>query len=73
MLHRLHAATATLAALARAALTVAALAAVAFVVPALVLAPGVAAVVGLVIYLAVLALVRPPGLRSSWQYLRSLA
>ena len=73
MLHRLHAATATLAALVRASLAVAALAAVSFVVPALVLAPSVAAVVGLVIYLAVLAIVRPPGLRSSWQYLRSLA
>ena len=73
MLHRLHAATATLAALARASLTVAALAAAAFLVPALVLAPRVAAVLGLVIYAAVLALVRPPGLRSSWQYLRSLA
>jgi hypothetical protein len=73
MLRRLHAATVTLLALARAALTVAALACAAFLVPALGLSSGPAAAVGLAVYVAVLALLRPPGLRQSWSYLRSLA
>jgi len=73
MLHRLHATLPTLSALGRAALAVGVLGCVAFGLPALVLPPGAAAAVGLVLYTATLALVRPAGLRGSWRYLRSLA
>ena len=73
MLHRLHAARPTLTALVRAAVTVAVLACIAFGIPALGLDPGPAALVGLALYAAALALVRPAGLRGSWRYLRSLA
>ena len=72
MLGRLHAAAPTLTALGLAALTVAAVAVVAFVLPALALRPGVAAVVGLGLYAAALAVLRPVGLVSSWRYLRAL-
>ena len=51
----------------------AALGCVAFGLPALVLGTGAAALVGLVLYAAALALVRPAGLLGSWRYLRSLA
>jgi len=59
--------------LAVAALTVALFALVAFVPPSLVLGPLAAAVVGLVFYVAVLALWRPAPLRDAWRYLRALA
>jgi hypothetical protein len=49
------------------------LACVAFGIPALGLDPGPAASVGLALYAAALAVVRPAGLRGSWRYLRSLA
>lgn len=52
---------------------VALLAAVAFVPPALVLPALSSAGVGLALYAVLLAVVRPAGLRASWQYLRSLA
>ena len=42
-------------------------------VPALVLPPGAAATVGLLLYAVAFALVRPAGLLGSWRYLRSLA
>ena len=73
MLHRLHAAAPTLSGLLRAAAGIAALGCVAFGLPALVLETGAAALVGLVLYAAALALVRPAGLLGSWRYLRSLA
>jgi hypothetical protein len=44
---------------------------VAFGLPALVLGP-VAAVVGLVVYVALVLVVRPRGLRASWAYLRAI-
>jgi hypothetical protein len=55
-----------------AALSVAVLATVAFLLPALLLAPAVAAAVGLVAYAVLLALVRPRGLLAGWRYLRAL-
>jgi putative peptidoglycan lipid II flippase len=73
MLHRLHAATPTLAGLGRAALTVGALAVVVFGVAVLLLEPTLAALVGAALYAAVLALARPAALTGSWRYLRSLA
>ena len=73
MLHRLHAAGPALARLLRAAVGIGALGLVAFGLPALVLGAGAAACVGLVLYSAALALVRPAGLLGSWRYLRSLA
>lgn len=73
MLRRLHAARPALSALASAALTVAVLGAATFLLPALVLDPAPAAAVGLALYAAALALLRPQGLRRSWSYLRSLA
>jgi hypothetical protein len=48
------------------------LAAVAFVLPGLVFASYTSAALGLVIYAAVLVVLRPRGLRASWQYLRTL-
>jgi hypothetical protein len=59
--------------LAIAALTIAAFALVAFVPPSLVLEPLAAAVVGLVLYASVLAVLRPAPLRDAWRYLRALA
>ncbi|HSG14002.1 MAG TPA: hypothetical protein VLA22_09045 [Gaiellaceae bacterium] len=56
-----------------ASLVVAASAAVAFGLPALVLGPGVAGAVGLLLYALILALLRPGGLVASWRYLRTLA
>jgi hypothetical protein len=73
MLHRLHAATPTLAGLGRAALTVGALAVVVFGVAGLLLEPAPAALVGAALYAAALALSRPAALTGSWRYLRSLA
>jgi len=73
MLRRLHAAEATLTALGLASATVAAVAVLSFLVPGLLVRAGIAAVVGLVAYAAVLAALRPQGLGRSWRYLRSLA
>jgi hypothetical protein len=56
-----------------AAATIALLALVAFVPPSLVLGPLAAAVVGLGLYAAVLAVLRPAPLRDAWRYLRALA
>lgn len=55
-----------------AAAAVASAALVAFGVPRLVLGPLPAAALGLIVYVALLALWRPPGLRASWLYLRQL-
>jgi hypothetical protein len=56
-----------------AALVVAALTVVAFLPPALVLGSVESALVGLVVYAALLALIRPRGLVAGWRYLRALA
>jgi hypothetical protein len=45
---------------------------IAFAPPALALGSAASAVLGLVVYFALLALVRPRGLRESWRYLRAL-
>jgi hypothetical protein len=58
--------------LALAALVVGGLAVASFLPPALVLGSAAAAVIGLALYVAVLAVVRPRPLRTSWQYLRGL-
>ena len=58
--------------LARAAAAVAALALAAFLPPALVLGSLGAAAAGLVIYSALIAALRPAGLKASWAYLRAL-
>ena len=72
MLSRLHAVGPTLSALGLAAATVAVVAGVAFAVPALLVRPGIAAAVGLGLYAAALAVLRPAGLVGSWRYLRAL-
>ena len=56
-----------------AAATAGAFAAAAFVPAWLLLAPVVAAVVGVLVYGALVAVVRPPGLRAAWRYLRALS
>jgi peptidoglycan biosynthesis protein MviN/MurJ (putative lipid II flippase) len=58
--------------IALAAAVVAALTAAAFVPPRLVAGGMVSALVGLVLYVVLVAVVRPRGLRSSWSYLRAL-
>jgi hypothetical protein len=73
MLLLLDALVATLGELAVAAGTVAALVIVAFGVAALLLDDGAAALAGTAIFAAAVAVLRPPGLRSSWTYLRELA
>jgi hypothetical protein len=55
-----------------AALVVCALALVAFVPPTLVLGALAAAALGLVVYVALVALIRPRPLVTSWRYLRGL-
>ena len=55
-----------------AALVCGGLALVAFAAPRLVLGPVASAVAGLVLYAAVLAAWRPPGLRHAWAYVRAL-
>jgi hypothetical protein len=55
-----------------AAATVAGFAVVAFFPPSLVLDSLAAALVGLLVYVAVVVVVRPRGLKSSWAYLRAL-
>lgn len=73
MLGRLRAVRSTLIALGLAAATIGAVTVAAFVVPGLLLRPGLAAAIGLAAYAALLVALRPPGLGSSWRYLRSLA
>ena len=58
--------------LALAALVVAALTVLAFLPPSLVLGSVESALVGLVVYIALLALIRPRGLVAGWRYLRAL-
>jgi hypothetical protein len=55
-----------------AAATVAVLTVVAYLPASLALGSLAAAIVGLVAYGVAVALVRPPGLRASWAYLRAL-
>jgi hypothetical protein len=62
----------TLRGLAVAAGGVAAIALVAYVPPGLLLGSIAAAVLGLVLYAALVAAVRPAGLTSAWRYLRAL-
>lgn len=58
--------------IALAALVVAAFTCVAFVAPGLVAAGVASALLGIALYVALVALVRPRGLRESWAYLRAL-
>jgi len=62
----------TVTGLLRIAVLIAALTAVAFGVPALVLPAVAAAVAGLALYAGALAVLRPPGLRYAWAYVRVL-
>ncbi len=73
MLTFLHAARSTIRRLALAIAIVAGCAIAGFVPAGALLGPAGAVVVGLVLSTAVLALVRPVGLRSAWHYLRELA
>jgi peptidoglycan biosynthesis protein MviN/MurJ (putative lipid II flippase) len=72
LLAELRAVASTARELVAAALLVAGLAVAAFLVPSLLLGSVAAAVVGLAVYVALLAAVRPRGLRTSWRYLRAL-
>jgi hypothetical protein len=72
LLARLAALEATLLRLVRIAAGVGLLVLVAYALPALVLDPVVAAVVGSVVYVVLLAVLRPAGLRASWRYLHGL-
>jgi hypothetical protein len=72
MLARLGAVTAAVRGLVTAALVVAGIALVAFTPPGVLLGPLAAAGAGLALYAALLATVRPPGLRAAWRYLRAL-
>ena len=72
LLSGLHALGPTARGLALAALTVAAGTVLAYVLPALLLPAVAAAAVGLCVYVALFVVVRPPGLRSAWRYLRAL-
>jgi hypothetical protein len=56
-----------------AAVVVAAVTLAAFVPPALLLGSVAEVVVGIVLYVALFALVRPRGLLTSWRYLRALS
>ena len=62
----------TLPELLTASLLVGLFAAASFVVPALLLPDAAAAVVGTLVYVGLVAVVRPPGLRRAWFYLRDL-
>ena len=73
MLYLLDAFRAALAELAIAAATVGGMVVAAYALPALLLDGVPAAVAGTVAFALVVALLRPPGLRSSWAYLRELA
>ena len=63
----------TVAGLVPAATAVLVLAAISFVPVSLVLGPAGAGVVGVAVYGILLSVLRPPGLRRSWAYLRALA
>ncbi|MCY7301554.1 MAG: hypothetical protein LH654_00630, partial [Thermoleophilia bacterium] len=73
LLAGLHALAPTARGLAVAALTIAVGTGVAYALPALLLPAVAAAAVGLCIYGALFAIVRPSGLRAAWLYLRALA
>lgn len=73
LLHELGAFAAAARGLGSATAVVALIAVVAFVPPALVLDSLAAATAGIVIYGALLAVIRPPGLRTAWSYLRALS
>jgi hypothetical protein len=62
----------TLPGLVRASALVAFLAAVSFVLPALLLPGATGALVGVLVYSGLVAVIRPPGLRQAWFYLRDL-
>jgi hypothetical protein len=72
MLAALHASTSTLIGLGGAAALAGGLAAVVFGAANAALEPVAAAAAGLAVYAALIVVVRPPGLRRSWQYLRTL-
>jgi hypothetical protein len=72
LLHELGAFAETMRRLAGAALVVAGLAVLAFLPPALVLGSLAAAAVGSLVYGALFAVLRPPGLVAGWRYLRAL-
>jgi len=57
----------------RAAATFGAIVIVAFVPPALLLGPVGASALGVALYVVLVAVLRPPGLRAAWRYLRALA
>ena len=59
--------------LSKAATVVLAMTLVAYVVPSVLLGSLIAAVLGVVTYCAIIAVLRPRGLFESWRYLRSLA
>ena len=73
MLHLLDALRVALAELMIAAATVAGMVTAAYAVPAILLDGIPAAAVGTLAFAAVVVVIRPPGLRSSWAYLRELA
>ena len=73
LLSGLHALGPTARGLALAALTVATGTVLAYALPALLLPAVAAAAAGLCVYVAFFVVVRPPGLRSAWRYLRALA
>jgi hypothetical protein len=72
MLRYLNALRATARGLLEAAAITAGLALAAFAPPGILFAPAAACVTGLVLYCALLAAVRPRGLRAAWHYLRAL-
>jgi hypothetical protein len=73
LLRELHALAEAARRLTLAALVVAALTVAAFLPPALVLGSVSSALVGVAVYAALLALLRPRGLVAGWRYLRALA
>jgi hypothetical protein len=73
LLVELHALGATVRRLGAAAAFVAGLAVLSFLPPALVLGSAAAAAAGVVLYVVLLALIRPRSLRESWHYLRALS
>lgn len=73
LLHVLDALSAGVHGIVATAVTIAAVTVAAFVPPALFLPSLGAAVTGLVLYVALVALLRPRGLRESWGYLRALS
>jgi hypothetical protein len=73
LLRELHALAEAARRLTIAALVVAALTVAAFLPPALVLGSVSSALVGVAVYAALLALLRPRGLVAGWRYLRALS